>query len=65
MRQLHLKSSHTHTALPGMLQLLYAYDLQRSQGLTVHEKSAHLRGTAKYYNLLAQKENNWEYQKII
>jgi hypothetical protein len=38
------ESSHTQHS-PGMLQLLYTYDPHLSQGLTVDEKSAHLRGT--------------------
>jgi hypothetical protein len=33
------------------LQLLYAYDPQLSQGLTVDEKSAHLRGTVTVHEL--------------
>jgi hypothetical protein len=41
----------THTQhFPGMLQLLYAYDPQLSQGLTVDEESAHLRGTVILYS---------------
>jgi hypothetical protein len=35
----------TRTAYSRQLQLLYAYDPQLSQGLTVDEKSAYLRGT--------------------
>ena len=36
---------HTHSIFPA-IAIIYAYDPQLPQGLTVHEKSAHLRGTA-------------------
>jgi len=54
MRPLNLKTSHTWR-FSGMLQLLYTYDPQLSQGLTVNEKSATLRGTGVLGNKCARR----------
>jgi hypothetical protein len=50
METLHLKSAHTQHILGGC-NYYYASDPQLSQGLTVDEKSAYLRGTVLYSSI--------------